>query len=1712
MAVIYGTNAADTLLGTAGDDQIRGYAGDDVLNGGAGNDVLMGGEGADQINGGSGVDIASYEDVTNVISVTLNLKTGVHTGAAKGDTFTDIEVFRGTNWADTFVSGSGADTFDGLQGNDTLSYATSDQAINIFSSVGAAGTGTGGDAQGDSFTNVETIVGSAFNDTFTLTGGGLTLNGGAGNDVYIINGNTNASIIEAAGGGDDEVRTTQNTAYLAVNVERLTFTGTGNFKGVGNAGDNVITGGAGDDVLTGGAGADQLSGGAGFDIASYEEVVNGVPVTLNLKTGVNTGIALGDSYFGIELYKGTNYGDTFVSGAAADNFDGLQGADTLSYSTSDQAVHILSSVGGAGTGTGGDAQGDSFTNVETIVGSAFNDTFTLTGGGLTLNGGAGNDVYIISGNTNAGIIEVAGGGDDEVRTTQNTAYLAANVERLTFTGGGNFKGTGNAGDNIITGGAGDDVLIGGAGADQLNGGAGFDTASYEDVVNGVGVTLNLKTGSNTGIALGDSYSGIELYKGTNYTDTFVSGAAADAFDGLQGSDTLDYSTSAEAINILSSIAGAGTGSGGDAQGDSFTNVETIVGTVFNDTFTLTGGGLVLNGGAGDDVYVLNNNANGVIIETAGGGIDQLFTNKVDMTLAANVERLTYTGTGNFTGRGNAGDNVITGGSGNDVLIGGAGADQLIGGAGLDTASYEDERTGAGVTLNLKTGVHTGMAQGDTFESIEAIRGSAYGDTFFAGTGADTLDGAGGLDKLDYADSSQAISLSIANGAGTGSGGDAQGDQFSNMEWIGGSAYADRFSATAGTITVSGGAGDDVYVVDASGVINAIEVAGGGDDEIRTSQASGVLGAEIERLTYTGSGNFTGRGNASDNVITGGVGNDVLMGGAGADQFIGGSGIDTVSYEDDPTKAGVTVDLKNGVHTGIAAGDTFSGIEGFRGSANGDTFVASLAVDTLDGAGGIDKLDYSSSAQAITLSITNGGGVGVGGDAQGDVFSNFENIIGTAQDDQFTLAAGSMTFAGGAGNDVYIVNGTGALTVIETVDGGYDEVRTSQASATLSAGVERLTYTGTGTGNFTGRGNASDNVITGGSGNDVLMGGGGADQLIGGAGSDTVSYEDDYSGVGVTLNFKTGVHTGIAAGDTFSGIETFRGSSSNDTFVASVQADVFDGAGGTADKLDYSGSAQGVVLTVANNAGSGVGGDAQGDVFSNFENIVGTALDDQFTVTASTMNFTGGLGNDVYFATGTGSVLVTELAGEGDDEVRTNQVSYTLNAEVERLTYTGTGNFTGHGNVGDNIITGGAGNDVLFGGLGADQLIGGAGFDIASYADGGMAIVSTKTGVANGGSAAGDTYSSIEQINGSNAGDIFIGGAGADRFDGGAGVDFLSFAYETEGVTFNLGAPPLTGVGAGDVYTSIEAFLGSNYADTFTGSTAAAESFVGGGGADVLFGVGRGDAAWYVNSSAAVQVNLLTGAGIGGDAEGDVLSNIDNLVGSAFSDTLTGNALANMIEGGDGNDIIDGGDGNDILYGNSFTITGALTGQPATDNQADIIHGGNGNDYIAGYVLDAGSLYYGDGGNDRITVVSAIADGGDGDDELIAIGNGYELHGGAGNDKLYLSASGDGYGGEGSDQYFVASKTMVAIFDDGVTGTDTVTLRNIQTFNDVVLKSNDLGVYIFNRADVESGNLNSGVFLKDWNAGANNIEKFYTNNGESFTIPVVGQAMTESFAV
>ncbi|WP_275679221.1 calcium-binding protein [Pseudomonas entomophila] len=1658
-----------TFVGT-GNFTGYGNASNNVITGGAGNDLLFGGAGGDRFVGGAGVDTVSYADSST--GITLDFKTGQHTGIAAGDTFEGIEVFRGTAVGDRFVSDATAHTFEGGGGLDVLDYSGSAQAVNITIDNLGRGTGVGGDAQGDVFTGFTTVMGSALNDTLTSTAS-LTLQGGAGDDVYYLYGG--AAVYELAGGGYDEVRTNQTTYRLTNEVEALTFVGTGNFTGYGNASANVITGGAGNDLLFGGAGGDRFVGGAGVDIVSYADSSTGI--TLDFKTGQHTGIAAGDTFEGIEVFRGTAVGDRFVSDATAHTFEGGGGLDVLDYSGSAQAVNITIDNLGRGTGVGGDAQGDVFTGFSTVIGSALNDTLTSTAS-LTLQGGAGDDVYYVYGG--AGVYELAGGGYDEVRTNQTTYRLTNEVEALTFVGTGNFTGYGNAGANVITGGAGNDLLFGGAGGDRFVGGAGVDTVSYAD--SSTGITLDFKTGQHTGIAAGDTFEGIEVFRGTAVGDRFVSDATAHTFEGGGGLDVLDYSGSAQAVNITIDNLGRGTGVGGDAQGDVFTGISTVIGSVFNDTLTSTAS-LTLQGGVGDDVYYVYGGAG--VYELAGGGYDEVRTNQATYRLTNEVEALTFVGTGNFTGYGNASANVITGGAGNDLLLGGDGGDRFVGGAGVDTVSYADSSTG--ITLDFKSGVHTGFAAGDTFEGIEVFRGTAAADRFVSDATAHTFEGGGGLDVLDYSGSAQAITVTIDNAnRGTGVGGDAQGDVFTGITTVMGSSQNDTFTSSTSSY-LQGGAGDDVYIL--HGGASVLEQVGGGYDEVRTTLASYRLTNEVEALTYIGSGSFTGYGNASANVITGGVGNDLLFGGAGGDRFVGGAGVDTVSYADSGT--GITLDFKTGQHTGIATGDTFEGIEVFRGSAAADTFISDATAHTFEGGGGADTLDYSGSGQAIAITVDNAGrGTGAGGDAAGDVFTGITTVGGSAFDDTFTTWAAATSLRGGEGNDIYYLNAN--ATVIEAAGGGYDEVRTTLASYRLTNDVEALTYQGSG--NFVGYGNASDNVITGGVGSDTLYGGAGADRFVGGAGNDTVSYGDAAGGVGVTLNFKTGVHGGIAAGDTFDSIEVFRGSTFADVFVSDGTAHLFEGGGG-ADTLDYSTSAQAITINVDNTGrGTGVGGDAQGNVFTGFATVTGTAFADTFTTASAATAFRGGAGDDVYFINGNATVF--EEAGGGYDEVRTTLGSYRLTNEVEALTYLGTGNFVAYDSASDNIITGGVGNDTFYAGAGgADRFIGGAGLDTVSYGDSATGVtLNFKTGVHTG-VAAGDTFDSIERFSGSGASDVFVVNDDANYIDGAGGVDLLTFASEGAGITLNLNA---TGA---DTYLNIESFEGSAFNDTLIG-TSRDENFVGGAGADSINGGAGKDFAWYVNSSAGVSVNLATGVNTGGDAEGDVLVGIEGLAGSAYDDVLNGDVGANTIFGAEGNDVINGGAGNDFLYGDGIYY-GDFGTFARTDThliaQADIINGGDGDDTIYGGGNDLGGIHHGDAGNDFILTARGTAYGDDGNDRLAGNGVGYKLFGGAGSDQLAMNAAGFGDGGEGGDTYTVDSWAQVSIQDTGSVGTDKVILKKFEAFSDVVLSRLGDDAYLFTKANWETGKVDSGVKLVDWYAGANTIESFQTNNGDTFTI-------------
>jgi Ca2+-binding RTX toxin-like protein len=565
--------ASQTLNGTAGQDIINGGAGADTLNGLDGNDSLDGGPGNDTINAGSDND-------------TINFTVGQGSDTVDGGVGVDLLNITGTAGADTLavVFADGAITSiagvtrinvesvsANLQGGtDTLSYAGTTQALTVDLTAGTA-------SGFSSVAGIENVLGGSGNDTIIGAAGVTnTLNGAAGNDTYVVH-DTADIVNEVAGGGTDEVRSLAATYTIAnLNVENLTYIGTGNFTGSGNAATNVITGGNGDDVLSGlggndtingGIGADTLIGGIGNDTVSGGDGND----TLNYTLGDGT-----DSWDG-----GTGVDRVNVTGTAANNTlnvtyngsvltnvvgntmvnveqvvaDLLGGTDSLLYTTTAAVTVNL----GLGTASG-------FTRIagiENVLGGSGNDTLVGAAGVVnTLNGAAGNDIYVVHEATDI-VTEVAGGGTDEVRSVGTSyALLNANVENLTFAGAGSFTGTGNALANVVTGGSGSDTLNGGLGNDTLFGNAANDT------LNGDAGDDTLNGGTGTDALNGGD--GNDLLDGGSESDTLSGGAGNDTLLGGAGFDTLNGGDGIDVIN-----GGA--------------NNDTLTGGLANDTFVFQTG-------------------------------------------------------------------------------------------------------------------------------------------------------------------------------------------------------------------------------------------------------------------------------------------------------------------------------------------------------------------------------------------------------------------------------------------------------------------------------------------------------------------------------------------------------------------------------------------------------------------------------------------------------------------------------------------------------------------------------------------------------------------------------------------------------------------------------------------------------------------------------------------------------------------------------------------------------------------------------------------------------------------------------------------------------------------------------------------------------------------------------------------------------------------
>ncbi|MDP3748221.1 MAG: calcium-binding protein [Phenylobacterium sp.] len=389
--------------------------------------------------------------------------------------------------------------------------------------------------------------------------------------------------------------------------------------------------------------------------------------------------------------------------AAWDSGTAMAGANfkDASGAGSGQLIDDYGSSGGS-TFAGGD---------DIALGSAFNDTMQGRTGWDWLDGGAGNDL-IVSGKDQD--VALGGDGDDTLYGDLGEDYLSGGAGNdLHYGGDGNDVFSGKGGTDTMNGEGGDDTFIvngdGGTTYDYMDGGAGSDTISFERFGT-FPVVLSLTATSY----YGDSWTSIENAKGGAGNDQLTGNSGNNVLTGADGNDTLNGATGSDTLeggagedqltgdptaDVMISYAGSkssvsvdltsGEAFGGDASGDTFTNIDHVTGSRFADA---------LKGNAGDNQLV------------GLAGDDQVYAT--------------------------AGSDIYDGGEGNDLVDYAA----ATSGVTLYLGSYN----GSSYSNGAGSG---GLASGHTYVKVEGVSGSAFGDNLSAGDGAQVFIGGGGDDTL-----------------------------------------------------------------------------------------------------------------------------------------------------------------------------------------------------------------------------------------------------------------------------------------------------------------------------------------------------------------------------------------------------------------------------------------------------------------------------------------------------------------------------------------------------------------------------------------------------------------------------------------------------------------------------------------------------------------------------------------------------------------------------------------------------------------------------------------------------------------------------------------------------------------------------------------------------------------------------------------------------
>lgn len=776
LIIINGSDGNDEIkfVDIVASGQLDGGTGDDLIIAGNGYDFLNGGAGNDTLDGAGGNNTAVYSD--SPAGVTVNLATGIANDGfdttdkliniynVEGSGFNDVLIahesgsvldagagddrLNGDTGDDVMLGGAGADFMDGMAGTDTTTYIASNAPVYVNLSaedvfltspvdglpVGLiANGGIGGEAEGDQIFNVENVQGSVYDDVLVAGNTSVNVDGLLGNDLIVAA--PNAQVLDGNKGID---WVSYSLSDAGVNVNLTTGNGSGGYaqgddlvfakdnKGnptadssfenlegsvfddnlTGDRQNNIIRGLAGNDNISALAGDDLLIGGAGAD---------------TLDGGTNSGLLSADVSISQVRLR--------VKG----------GGDTASYQDSNNyvVVNLLS-----GKGSHADAEGDTFSEIENLIGSSFGDTLIGNFGNNDINPGLSNgETDVVNGffGTDRLTLDysfndfgtgIKGGFEN---TTSNSGFISRNTsdgsniqDAVSFSNIDRLFVTGTIQDDRIVGGKNSDALLVGAGNDSVDGGGGIDLLNGDDGIDTLSDNLSDKTDDitliSTDITKENPAQALLLADGTYITgfEVFQNIQTGSGDDELTQLDRIDnnFSTNSGTDTVNPGL-GFDTVDGG-VGGDFIPGIDPIV-IPENDLLILDYS--VKDTGSEMLMFVSPQAQTGTAWRTIDpNNLESAFLDSVDFS---NFERYQVTGT--------IKDDLLEVGDGNDTVNGGAGNDDLIGNRGNDLLQGEAGDDILRGTNNVNYGGEFGSNNPPDYpEDIDTLSGGLGADTFVLG--------------------------------------------------------------------------------------------------------------------------------------------------------------------------------------------------------------------------------------------------------------------------------------------------------------------------------------------------------------------------------------------------------------------------------------------------------------------------------------------------------------------------------------------------------------------------------------------------------------------------------------------------------------------------------------------------------------------------------------------------------------------------------------------------------------------------------------------------------------------------------------------------------------------------------------------------------------------------------------------------------------------